>query len=485
MKKRKSEQLLKLEQAVISLLDRIYKHTQKCIQSKQKYGGCLVCPKYSSIKFPSPEIQAEFERRATEYFNDKNVCGYYLKYLTPPILPKVDNKQNSNTADDYKIIFELPQFDEEWETITLAEELIYCPANGEESGGIDWFEIQREAIRLTPLLHQSLKETKIIYMINAKLEQLGLPEFESFIYKYAIDDLNFPKMYKHEIEKWKKGNVDWKKRYHLIAKLFSPNHTLRDTYIIAHQKATESRNNTLKDLLWGYISHIENHLILQTSLPDEKKKKQLTLLRKFKKRTIKKEKYVAKRPAICISSFECGQVLYFLMHKFFSQKRKSIVLAESLIYIWVAQHAAFSDLNLNVENILGITTSSINIESLVIKTHRGDIYLTQGLMDVLKTYFNFLKKESSEKLFQKLSYDNLEDILSKYTEELFGTENKLFPKDFLEKAHVNPGVRITLDLRRKITNQEILIKNSPYRIKSQEIKKLIKNAIIKNNSLLQ
>ena len=109
-------------------------------------------------------------------------------------MPVIDGADTSLpiTADDYQLTFELPRFDEKWQLTTVAHILIYCPVEQEQHGWSEWFEIQLEAIRLTPLLHHSLKECEICGMIRMKLGQSGMREFESFVYEYAKTDLNFP-----------------------------------------------------------------------------------------------------------------------------------------------------------------------------------------------------------------------------------------------------------------------------------------------------
>ncbi len=482
MKKKTLNLPHKLEAALISLLDRLDLHFHKCIKQGQPLGACIIVPKNADIGPPSQEAREELERRATKHFQTTPASGYYLRYSTPPNFLLLENARPSGSPDDYLMTCELPQFDEEWQKTMLARELIFCPSEGEEGGNLDWFEVQLEAIRFTPLLHQTLEESKTIYMIQTNLNQAGLPAFEAFIYEYALHDPHFPSMDKYEVERWKKRAVDWKKRYHLIANIFPPSPSLRDIYITARKKAARSRNQMIKDMFWALVNKIEDTLILQTKLPAEVKAKQIALLRSAKQRLINKGKYSAKRPAICTSDVECAAVLYYLSTQFLGQKQKSIVLAEGILFIWIAQHAAFSKLHLKVDDILSIKIANIDFESLVIQVNNQEISPTQGLMDILIAWVNSSRTGKLDLLFQKLNYDNLEDLLSKSTTDLFGTGQKLLPRDFLEKVHVIPWTRITLDLRRQITQQEELVKTSPYRIKSQEIKKQIKAAIQEKSS---
>ena len=325
-----------------------------------------------------------------------------------------------------------------------------------------------------------LMSDEILEKINIALEQPDKPEFETFIYEYAPNDCHLPPLTQYELEKWKKRLIDWKSRYPLLADLFHPSASVREVYIVAREKAASSRNSMIKDLLWGFVSVIEETLILKSSLPDEMKKQEIEKLRKLKKRSIKKGKYSAKRPAVCISDIECASILDFLCTRFFEQKQKSWVLVEGILFIWIAQHAAFSELNLKVSDILGIKVVDIDSQSLVIQINGLEISLTQGLSELIVAWIQSVDSTKSDLLFRKLNYDNLEELLNKTTTKLFGRERKLFPKDFLEKVHIIPNTRITLKLRRQITWQEHILKNSPYRINSQEIKKQIRQAMQAN-----
>ncbi len=477
MKKKALNSFHEFKTALISLFDRCDARLKKCLQHGQPFGVCLVHPKHANVGPPSSKLIDQIKNLATKHFGTLGAKGYYLRYARPPMLPILKNKLISPSIDDYGIIFQLPQFDGEWQKSKLARDLIYCPSNEEFGGDIDWFEIQLEAIRLTPLLHQALEEAKILTAIYEDLEQPGFLRFEAFIYEYAINDHHFPAMNQHELEKWKNKELDWKIRYHLITGLFPSTATLRDFYVISRKKATSSRNPMIKDLLREFISMVENELISNTSLPEEMKKRELSQLRAHRQRQVKKEKYSAKRPATCISDIECAAVLYYLCTQFLEKKRKSIVLGEGILFIWLAQHSAFSGLHLKVDDFFAIKVSDIDFQSLVIRVNEQEIFPTQGVMDILAAWISSSKLNKSDQLFKKINYDNLEELLSKKNAESFGIEHKLLPKDFLEKVHVIPGTLISLELRREITKQEELIKNSPYRINSQKIKEEIKKAV--------
>ena len=132
MEQRKLDPLKEIKVVFVSLLTRVDNYRQKCVKTGQPFGVCTVNPKNASIGPPSKEIRVELERQATEYFQSTSVFGYYFKYWTPPILPISERDHPSPNADDYHMVFELPQFDAAWETATLARGLLYCPFDGEE-----------------------------------------------------------------------------------------------------------------------------------------------------------------------------------------------------------------------------------------------------------------------------------------------------------------------------------------------------------------
>lgn len=70
------------------------------------------------------------------------------------------------SSDDYQLTFEIPQFDKKWQQKVIARNLIYCPLDPEPYEYLDWFELQEEAIRLVPIVHQTVKELEIITNIE-------------------------------------------------------------------------------------------------------------------------------------------------------------------------------------------------------------------------------------------------------------------------------------------------------------------------------
>lgn len=189
-----------------------------------------------------------------------------------------------------------------------------------------------------------------------------------------------------------------------------------------------------------------------------------------------KEKYLAKRPAFCISDLECGQMLYLLKQDFLTNKTNNKAIAEAILFILIAQHAAFSGLRLKEKDILSIKMNDINHQDLTIQVKNQEINITAGLNEILIAWVGEKERKNNRLLFQNLTYDNLEDIISKCSTKFYGPTNRLLSKDFLEKVHVIAGARIPIEMRRQITEQEELVKASPYRIDSREIKKQIKES---------
>ncbi len=469
MKKRKIDELEDLEGEFISLFARLKSFSELCIRSKQQLGFCIVSPKDSLIPLPSQEIQSEIHKLAREYCKSRSISEYCYRYFIPPGFFEKKDCKITNTIDDYQITLGCSEFDLEWEKTTLTRGMIFCPSDGEEGGWSDWFELQIEAIRLTPLLDLSLKKLSTFQNIHIRLGQPGLSMFEEFVYEYAIGDKNLPPIERRSIEEWKLRKISWKKRYYLIADLFTPSLALGEMYRIARKRAASSRNPIVKGLLWAFASHIETMVIQNTDLTEEEKDSLISKIREVERRAKTKEKYKAQRPAICISDRECGHFLVFLINEFLTTSQKSIILVEGILFIWIAQHAAFSGIALNVAEIFDIKISEIDFKDLIIQTKRGEISITAGLSDILKTWIKISEKEKPDHLFQKISYDSLEDLITRYSTKLFGYERQLLPRDFLEKSHTIPALRISLDLRREITRQEDLVKISPYRIKSRDI----------------
>lgn len=406
-----------------SLLKRIDEHCCKLSDNQQLIGFCTINPKYAFVPPPTKEIQLELKRRAKEHFKTTHAVGCYFRYWTPPMLPLLEGNKMVKfaTADDYQLSFEIPQFDEKWQQTIIARNLIYCPLDPGAYEWCDWFELQLEAIRLVPLLDQTLNEwiikTEIEYNLNLPAKSV----FESFIYEYTLNDSNFPELSKPDIEKWKAKQIDWKVRYRLAEAVIKPAKTLQDLYAIARKKAASTRNPILKSLFWAFVKHVEHHLISATKLPEKQKERLLCQLRNTKKRA-SKGKYVAKRPAICISDVECAQVLYVMIQDYLAISTRNKALAETIIFIWIAQHGAFSGLHLSVDDILSIQVTDVNFQELAIQARDQEIYLIEGLKEILSDWLGNAERKNRRKLFQNISYDSLEDIIGKFSARLYGSD---------------------------------------------------------------
>src|ERR1700751_2692172 len=102
-------------------------------------------------------------------------------------------------------------------------------------------------------------------------------------------------------------------------------------------------------------------------------------------------------------TFDQNIMLYSLISAFNASSQKSKVTTEAIIFIWIAQHAAFSNTSLKVDDILSIKSVDINPQDLIIQVKDQEIYITAGLKDILLAWI----EDNQKKIFQKLTYDNL------------------------------------------------------------------------------
>lgn len=465
----------KFAAVLAQLLNRIQNYITDALEKGQPFGACLVNPRHSLVPPPTKKIQQEIEQFASSHFECTKAAGYYLRYSTLPLTP-VDPEKSSHdktSIDDYLITLEYPQFDNKWQQTFISRALIYCMSENEAHGWDEWVELQLEAIRLTPLLHQSLNEATLLHSIQDQLFAPAKLVFENFVYEYALTDKQVT-ISSANRKSWINKQIPWESLYPLAINILKPNMSLKEAYKLIHKKAASTRNQILKSLWNSFLQHIENKLFNHSILPDEMKRQLVVDLREPKKRP-PKAIYNAKRAAVAISDIECAQVLYILIDEFLKSKTKKTLLAEAIIFIWIAQHAAFSGLSITGTQIRSIKFKDINFKDLTIKISDKEMHTSGGLNELLRIYG--AGKNRKQLLFQNLSQDNLEDTLARASSKLYGEERKLLPKDFLEAFHVIPGVRISIQLREQINKQAELVKNSPYRIKASDIKKDIKQAI--------
>lgn len=250
-----------------NLLKKIDDHCCTLSKTQQLFGLCTITPKSPYIQAPTKEIRAELENRARKHFKTKQLGGIYLRYFPPPLMPvpEEENPSKSISLDDYQLTFQVPQFDQKWKQTVIARNLIYCPLDPELYEYLDWFELQEEAIRLVPIVHQTVKELEIMANIERTLRSPAMPFFEIFIYKYGPGDSNFPSMLKPEKEKWLAKKIDWKDRYAIVLPIIKSAKTVRQLYAVARQKAAASRNPVLKALFWSFVEYIENLIAQPTT----------------------------------------------------------------------------------------------------------------------------------------------------------------------------------------------------------------------------
>jgi len=347
----------RLARTMAAVLTRIHKYHKKITESTFQSGLCIASPKELGLKTPTHETLQQLQDQASAFFTANKADGFYFRYC--PSLPFTceDANPTSSTVDDYQLIFQFPSTNAKTEGELFARALLYCPGNDEEIGDCQiWFSPQEEAIRLAPLLHQSLKEKPVL-----------VPKVE-------------------------------------------------------------------------------------------------------------KKRYLAKRPTFCISDIECAQILYLLIHQFCTSPKKFQINGETALFIWIAQHAAFSSLNIKEKKILNLSTNDIDFEELVIRFGEREAYITDGLAALIAAWIG---EDKNRPLFRKLNADNLEDAVGRISSKFLGASWKLQPKDLLIKVHVIPGARIPLEMREQLNAQEVLTKNSPYKVHISKIRKEILKACMK------
>ena len=239
----------------------------------------------------------------------------------------------------------------------------------------------------------------------------------------------------------------------------------------AEALAAQSRNPKLKDLLWDFSEEVENALIAKSDLSDESKQ---VLLRSVREESsvANKKKYQAKRPVVCISDQECGWLIYTLLKEFESSS-KYLALAETALFIWICQHAAFSDIDITVSQVLKLTISDFNNHLFVIKINDQELPFSGGLNKLLTAWVGDSDRKNQRRLLPSLNYDKLEDIIQKYSVSLHGHEDRLTPRDFLGKTHPFPGARLSEEIRSLIDRQMKIAMASPYYVNPSKIKKQI------------
>lgn len=273
----------------------------------------------------------------------------------------------------------------------------------------------------------------------------------------------------------------WRELYPDVIPIFKKKGvTLRKAYIACRKQAPRIRENKIKTLLWAFAAHVEGKLIAGSSLPDDLKRSLIIELQQAYK-TKKSGKYQAARATISLSDVECGQFLYLLLLEFGKSPAKKQILGEIILFIWFCQSAAFSDVKLTIQEILNLSIKDANLETYMVEIEDTKIHLNGGYTEILRIWVDSEEIKNQPKLFPSLTYDNLEKQIDKLSRKFWGIEGKLVTRDFLSKVHVVEFARIAIELREQIDMQQLLLKNSPYKIDSRIIKKEILEAVRVHN----
>jgi hypothetical protein len=467
-----------LWKAIEELWNRVDEHCEKVKNSPFKFGACTVNPKHSRVSLPTPSMQLELENQARKHFEPLDVIGFYFRYWTPPKLPIIDGPKESN-IDDYQMTCEVPLYDDAWAQTMLARCLVFCPDISELSSVKEWFVPQIEAIRFTPVLHQNIQESIQLNQIKERLSENPLPFFESFVGQYILTDHSL-EMSSKDRKKYQQENK-WRELYPEVIPIFKKKGvTLRKAYVACRKQAPRVRDNKIKPLLWAFAAHVEGKLVAGSSLPDDLKRSLIIELQQAHK--IKKSsKYQATRATVSVSDVECGQFLYLLLLEFGKSPAKKQTLGEIILFIWLCQSAAFSDVKLTIQEILNLSIKDVNLDTYMIEIKDTKIHLNGGYTEILRVWIDSEEIKNQPKLFPSLTYDNLEKQIDKLSRKFWGIEGKLVTRDFLSKVHVVEFARISIDLREQIDMQQLLLKNSPYKIDSRIIEKEILEAVSIHN----
>jgi hypothetical protein len=473
----------RLSKAIHSLLLRIQDYCQEVADTPIRFGLCIANQKQEPYQVLTRKIQDELWMHAKDHFNSLGVQSFYFQFWTPPTFSLLEKKETDLplTVKDYQLTFELPEYNAVEERRTTARSLIYCPSQGEiNHWWNEWFEMQDEAIRHVPLVFQDIKERMLIRQISASLAQKGIPIFDVFANKYILQShhLGISDEDKKLIDS---GRNSWKTYHPQIQDLFSVKDNLFDAYKIVQKKILKSRNENIRSLLKAFIEYVEETLIEATLLLDDLKRQLLNNLRGVLRKG-HHYGYKAKNPALCLSDIECAQILNALLHQFISNPKKFSVFGEVALYIWVCQHAAFAGIKFTEKDVLEIKVTDINASDLIMLLNGEEVPITRGFADILEAWMGENKRKNKRLLLPTLTYDKIEKQLRKIYERSFGSDIGIKPRDFLMKAHVIPFARLTAKQRAEIDYQESLVKDSPYSIRSSNIKKHITESILENRS---
>lgn len=475
MRKTPSE---RLAEAIADMLTRIHHYCEKCSDSISE-GLCIYSPKRAFSDPPTLEIREQIKKMAIEHFASQHVNGVLLQYFVPTLLPVSEEGQSAlqPMLEDYQVVFQLTTFDARAARETMARALIFCPDAIEMGGWHEWFTNLEEAIRLTLIFHFGLEEMKNRGKVGVYFNQPWLPVFECFVRGYVeVDDTIA--LSQHERKLYKEGRKDWKHLYPKMENLAAPMTSLLTAYKESLKKARESRNPKLKALLEAFVALIEKEALTLASLPHDQEVILLRNLRDHRQNRGRK-KYLAKRPVISLSDIECAQMMYLIIHRFCLSPKDNALFGEIVLFIWIVQHAAFSQLKLKIEEILELAVTDIDFEVFTIQFPSGEADITIGLANLLQAWIGHINRRNRRRLFPSLTYDNLEEYLAIISREFFGPDRKVQPSDFLHPVHVIEGMRLLEETRLQYSAQIKCIKNSPYTINTHKIQKLVRAAYAK------
>jgi hypothetical protein len=458
---------VRLFEAINIMQQGIRNYCRKFTEGGITMGLYVISPKRAFIAFPTTAILDQIEKKARDHFAHMNPQVIYCRYFVPPALPVLSsaNIGIQTTINDYQINFSTALFDKAWERETVARALIYCPSENSMGEWKDWFSPQVSATMFTPLLAVSLMTQQGINEVSKNLAQPAGPQLDAFISAYALNDDDIPIGYRKK---------PWKSLYPEIAKSFDDVSTVYETYLLVRSSVMRFRHSRIKVLLEAYIKSVED-IVNDSQMHKAAKTQILSLMRG--KILSAKGGYQAKRPAVILSDIECAQMLHALIKQFSLAPKKHQVLGEIILFIWLAQHCAFNDVVVKIDDILALKVTEVLLQEQEIVVHEEAIPLPGGLANILEAWIGDKDRVNKRLLLPSLTRDNLEDNLAKYSKKLFGADWQLQPKDFLKRVHVLYGARIVADVGDQLDYQQNVVGASPYQVTMQGIKKDILKAL--------
>jgi hypothetical protein len=461
---------MNLAKAISEILEQIMDYINEIKQIKLKTGICVISPKSTdNLNPPSDEQMIKIKEIAEDHFKSDNLHHLYLSFFVPPNLTKNELQVNQKKSiDNYILNFKLSEFDQNYEKDLIEKALIYCPFDNDLGNWHEFFIDQEEAVRLTPTLDADIIEEQIFLKIKMKLLEDGATFFKTFIKDYCKNDLNI------RIEDRKQP---WIFLYPELKRVFSFPNTLQNIYISARKIFLKSKNIKIKDLCKSLADYIENKLINDENLPQDKKNFLIAKIRNHRVKQQQKCYNHKTRPAIVLSYQDYSKFLYKLITIFCSDSFKYELLGEIILFLWICQQAAFSDLNFQINDILKIKIQEVDFQKLTIQINKQEANITSGIAKILIAWIGTNNKST---LFKNLNYEKLEENIVKYSKGLFGENNYLHPRDFIKKVHPLGNVRISYQIRRRLDDQILELKKSLYLIDYFKIKKDLKDTLKKD-----